>query len=152
MSTGYESICKPCSAEKARAWRAVNKQSRNYIGDWAEMSQRQRARRLEVTETNLVPGWRKILLDYYGYRCLKCGSLERIEADHVVPISKGGPHTIENFQTLCKFCNISKLDKVADYRNGDVLTESEMLSRKSRKTQKAPDPKNGGLGPRDSDI
>lgn len=92
-----------------------------------------------------MPGWRTLLLNYYGNQCLKCGSVDRIEADHVVPISKGGPHTIENFQTLCKFCNISKLDKTADYRDGDVFTVDKMLYRKSLATQKAPAPKNEDL-------
>ena len=30
------------------------------------------------------------------------------ELDHVIPISKGGPHTKENTQCLCRTCNRSK--------------------------------------------
>lgn len=28
--------------------------------------------------------------------------------DHIVPISKGGPHIDSNFQLLCAHCNLSK--------------------------------------------
>lgn len=43
-----------------------------------------------------------------GSRCVFCGSLERIEIDHIVPISKGGTNDIENLQPLCRRCNSSK--------------------------------------------
>lgn len=32
------------------------------------------------------------------------------ELDHIIPLSKGGPHTYSNVQTLCRKCNISKGD------------------------------------------
>lgn len=34
------------------------------------------------------------------------------ELDHVIPISKGGSHTMDNLQCLCRRCNNSKGDKV----------------------------------------
>jgi 5-methylcytosine-specific restriction endonuclease McrA len=48
--------------------------------------------------------------------CLKCGSAEDLTHDHVVPLSLGGDHTIENSQVLCRSCNASKATKVIDYR------------------------------------
>jgi 5-methylcytosine-specific restriction endonuclease McrA len=35
-----------------------------------------------------------------------------LEVDHVVPVSKGGPTTEENLQTLCWRCNRTKSNKV----------------------------------------
>lgn len=32
--------------------------------------------------------------------------------DHIIPISKGGSHTIENVQLTHPFCNLSKNDKI----------------------------------------
>lgn len=43
-----------------------------------------------------------------GAGCVFCGSKERIEFDHVVPVVHGGPTTVENLQPLCKPCNLRK--------------------------------------------
>jgi len=36
-----------------------------------------------------------------GYRCVVCGSGDRVQADHIVPRARGGAHTVENGRTLC---------------------------------------------------
>ena len=36
------------------------------------------------------------------------------ELDHIIPISKGGTHTLDNVQTLCRQCNQFKSDKMPD--------------------------------------
>ena len=36
------------------------------------------------------------------------------ELDHIIPISRGGTHTIDNVQTLCRKCNQFKSDKMPD--------------------------------------
>lgn len=48
--------------------------------------------------------------------CLCCGSSEKLSLDHVIPVNKNGPNTIENLQTLCLSCNSRKSDKIIDYR------------------------------------
>lgn len=47
-----------------------------------------------------------------GYKCLKCGSVRLLQADHVFPESKGGETSFENLQTLCKRCNLKKGSKI----------------------------------------
>lgn len=52
-----------------------------------------------------------------GVRCLKSkiGTNHRREPtlDHIIPISKGGPHSYNNVQTLCRKCNNKKSNKIA---------------------------------------
>ena len=51
-----------------------------------------------------------------GFRCLCCRKKKSLEADHVVPVSKGGTSWIENIQPLCGACNKRKRAKIIDYR------------------------------------
>lgn len=44
--------------------------------------------------------------------CAVCGSNKQITIDHIIPISRGGTHSIGNLQPLCKSCNSSKHQKV----------------------------------------
>ena len=47
-----------------------------------------------------------------GGRCVQCGSNERLEYDHIIPVSKGGSNTERNIQILCEKCNRSKSAKI----------------------------------------
>jgi len=41
-------------------------------------------------------------------RCITCGSQERLEFDHVIPVAMGGSNTVRNIQLLCERCNRGK--------------------------------------------
>jgi len=47
-----------------------------------------------------------------GGQCVKCGSKENLEFDHIIPLSKGGSNTERNIQILCEHCNREKADKI----------------------------------------
>ncbi len=46
--------------------------------------------------------------------CTYCGSMVGIQTDHIVPVSRGGAHTLSNMQWLCSFHNAQKHAKTHD--------------------------------------
>lgn len=59
-----------------------------------------------------------------SYKCCYCGSSERLEIDHVIPVSKGGSHEEDNLKTACRSCNRKKGNK--------IQTEEEESKSKSK--------------------
>ncbi len=45
-------------------------------------------------------------------RCVKCGSRENLEFDHIIPVSRGGSNTARNIELLCENCNRLKRDSI----------------------------------------
>jgi 5-methylcytosine-specific restriction endonuclease McrA len=45
-------------------------------------------------------------------QCVRCGSRERLEFDHIIPIVAGGGNTERNIQLLCEACNRSKSSSI----------------------------------------
>lgn len=56
------------------------------------------------------------LLKKQDYQCGTCQcylvAVAHKQLDHIIPVSKGGKHTITNVQWLCRSCNIGKGDKL----------------------------------------
>jgi hypothetical protein len=43
--------------------------------------------------------------------CIYCGLKEKLERDHILPVSRRGPDIVDNSIWVCKSCNLSKGDK-----------------------------------------
>ena len=50
----------------------------------------------------------KARFDFHGNKCIYCGSGERLEIEHMIPLSKGGTNWPSNLAPACKSCNSSK--------------------------------------------
>jgi hypothetical protein len=61
------------------------------------------ARREPISEAVRLFVWQRDM-----GKCVKCGSNERLEFDHIIPIAKGGSSTERNIQLLCEKCNRAK--------------------------------------------
>lgn len=44
--------------------------------------------------------------------CSKCSSREKLEYDHIIPVSKGGSNTARNIELLCQNCNRKKSNHI----------------------------------------
>lgn len=59
--------------------------------------------------------WRVLRAEVFGrddFTCQYCGVRGgKLECDHVVPVSKGGPSVLDNLATACFSCNRSKRSK-----------------------------------------
>ena len=80
--------------EKYRTFRSQRQSYRNYI--------------LNEKRFLILP---KELRKIYSSECFKCGSKDSQSLDHIIPLSKGGRHSIGNIMTLCISCNASKGSK-----------------------------------------
>ena len=45
-------------------------------------------------------------------KCVKCGTRQNLEFDHIIPVSKGGSNTARNIELLCENCNRFKSDSI----------------------------------------
>lgn len=79
-----------------------------------------------------------------GHLCCDCGVTERLECDHIHPVSKGGETTLQNLQTLCKPCNARKRDRI---RKADSRGVRECPSEHAGQTRT-----NGGSGQIPADL
>ncbi len=59
--------------------------------------------RRSITEAVRAEVWRRD-----QGRCVDCGSRQRLELDHIVPLSKGGSNTVRNIELRCEACNRKK--------------------------------------------
>jgi len=44
----------------------------------------------------------------YNTKCVYCSSVQNIELDHIIPLSRGGNHSAGNLVSACRTCNRSK--------------------------------------------
>lgn len=89
------------------AWKRWSKAN---PGAAANIRNRRRARKANAPVNDFtVKQWNE-LKESFGHRCAYCNKYcpRELTQDHVVPISKGGSHTLSNIVPACRWCNTSK--------------------------------------------
>lgn len=121
---GLFSQCKACKKESQRRWSAANpdKERASALRHRAANPHSAKISKANFTAKMFgvlgeltVDDWLAVV-EKYGDSCLACGTDDRIQLDHVIPLSIGGPNSRDNIQPLCARCNNSKGIKIEDYR------------------------------------
>ena len=63
-----------------------------------------------MAKQKIATSIRLSVIERDNYRCRACGiaDVDNLQADHIVPASKGGTINMQNLQTLCGVCNNRK--------------------------------------------
>lgn len=120
----YEDQKDEISLRNRRSYRKHKDKRIAYVTQWGKNNPQRRAlynakrKALKLDQLGIIPpDCYEILVSLFGERCLRCGSTERLEMDHILALANGGLHCIMNLQILCKSCNSWKGDRVTiDYR------------------------------------
>lgn len=109
----------PAKIRKQRRERYLrNKESENlqarlyYANNPSRIKEAASLRKRRLLANGIYTILTKELNKVYSSNCFLCQSNKQIELDHIVPISKGGSHSIGNVMPLCRACNRSKSDKL----------------------------------------
>jgi len=100
----YREKNKERAAELQRKWCEENPEKS------AERGRRRRARKANANGTHTAEHI-KARFDYYGNKCIYCGSEENLEVEHRIPLSRGGSDWPANLAPACRPCNRSKSTK-----------------------------------------
>lgn len=92
--------------ERSRAWRGANPEKAR--AKEKAHTQRRRALKAAVTTEYFTLGELYASWDTQGvYACVYCDKPYE-HADHIVPLARGGAHTVGNLQPVCAEHNLSK--------------------------------------------
>lgn len=63
---------------------------------------------LVIHERNVSEWTKEMVKRRDGYRCVICGSTEKLEVDHIRALQNGGDNDPSNLATLCDDCHTAK--------------------------------------------
>lgn len=96
--------------ETAKAWEQDNYERMRFLHNRKNHARRAH---IAVAAGHLTRSQWELIKLAYGNRCAYCDRMmQRLEQDHVVPISKGGSLGAENVVPACRSCNSAKNSKL----------------------------------------
>jgi 5-methylcytosine-specific restriction endonuclease McrA len=132
---GKHYACKVCCQLRSQKWRQANKEKHRQTNRAWEQSNPQKVKAFKSKRKALVrnASVHKItnaeILKLYSSPCFYCGLNGIMHIDHVVPISRGGNHSIGNLVAACQLCNLSKSSKTIMEWKLFLLKSSSQLNR-----------------------
>lgn len=97
---------------KERAKEVIRRNMKKYYdADPQKHIDRSRRRQYKLAEGSVTKEEWKAICDLFQNRCAYCRKQTELHQDHVIPLSKGGPHHPDNVVPACKSCNSSKNNK-----------------------------------------
>jgi len=150
---GRRSMCKICRRKSDAVYRVLNKDKINAYakqyrlknkkktleyqkrhkknnGNYYREKDRERRAIEYNAEGNFTQQEFYQLCKLFNLKCLKCNTkleINKLTADHIIPLSLGGVHDITNIQPLCLSCNSKKHTKTVDYRTKTIIIESKIM-------------------------
>lgn len=103
------------SANKEKDLASKRKWDKTHPENKREHCAKRRARKRGAAVNDLTyVQWADVLIRY-RHTCFYCGNVpNKLEQDHVLPLSRGGNHTISNIVPACGYCNRSKGNKTLE--------------------------------------
>ena len=89
--------------------RLLAKGKEYYLNNKEKFELKDALRRCRGGSKSIKVGYKDRLLVLQKGKCACCKTkLDKYHVDHIVPVSKGGPHEFTNLQLLCPTCNLNK--------------------------------------------
>lgn len=105
--------------ERAREWARRNRHKTR-----AKCQERRAKQRgCTIGDPSAIIAWEKSWRQMRRVRCYWCNRMvspKNAHADHIMPISRGGSHSISNLAIACAACNLSKGAKPIEIWNGKI--------------------------------
>ena len=119
------------SSELTRAWYANNKEKRSSTGKRWRINNRSKVReivarrRSRLLKNGIFYISEKEITKLLSSKCYLCKTKPSEHLDHIVPICKGGVHSIGNLLGACQRCNLEKGSKTLfEYKRYKASTPS----------------------------
>jgi 5-methylcytosine-specific restriction endonuclease McrA len=106
--------------ERGKAWAEANHDHlrdlqtawRRRMPERVRMYEEKRRAAENSVESTLTPEEWVEIKETFGGACAYCLRTDaKLEKDHVIAITRGGPHTKDNVVPACRSCNSAKLDR-----------------------------------------